>query len=64
MILKYISNKQDGSVWAGLIWFTSITITITITIQYRDKSLPVVKTVLEALGSINCGEFLSQPRNC
>jgi hypothetical protein len=55
MILKYIPNKQDGNVWAGLIWFTSI--------QYRDKSLPVVKTVLEALGSTNCEEFLSHLRN-
>ena len=42
--------------WINLVHFNSI--------QYMDKSLPAVKMVMEALGSIKCGEFLSHLRNC
>jgi hypothetical protein len=42
--------------WINLVHFNSI--------QYKDKNLPVVKMVMEALGSIKCVEILSHLRNC
>jgi len=54
MFSKHIGWKCVD--WINLVHFNSI--------QYMDKSLSVVKTVMEALVSIKCVEFLSHLRNC